>query len=420
MAGTGTDLSGTDLSCTDLSDPGLWARPDLPAVIAELRREAPVHRTETAEDGPVWSVLSYEHGAEVLKDTAVYSSEGGSLLGAGEGHAPVGAGRMMALTDPPRHRQLRAPATPFFSPSGVRGASRSIAELAGEIFDKAVAQGEMDLVEVVKALPLAVMCDLLDVPAQDRDMVVRVCDAAFLGGTAQQRRAGHQQLIPYLMQQVMRRRADPRDDLISMMATYRVAGRLLPVEDVVLNLDNIVVGGVQTVRHTAAMGLHTLAARPDLWSSLRSGAAAMPAAVDELLRWTSVGLHSLRTATRDAGLGGRRIARGDRVVVWTWAANRDPAAFTAPDEIRLGRSPNRHLALGLGAHYCIGAPLAKAELSAIFTAALDRIERIEILGSVQHNRSIINFGLERFPARLIPRRYDKKIAVRSQTPRRSS
>ena len=390
MAGSGIDLS----------DPGLWARPELPAVIAKLRREAPVHRTETAEDGPVWSVLSYELAVEVLKNTAAYSSEGGSLLGAGEGQTPVGAGRMMALTDPPRHRQLRAPATPFFSPNGVRSASRSIAELAGEIFDSAVAQSEADLVEVVAALPLAVMCDLLEVPVQDRDMVVRVCDAAFLGGTAQQRRAGHQQLIPYLLQQVMRRRAVPRDDLISKMATYRVAGRLLPVEDVVLNLDNIVVGGVQTVRHTAGMGLHTLASRPDLWRSLQSGEAAMGAAVDELLRWTSVGLHTLRTATRDVELGGRRIARGDRVVVWTWAANRDPAAFQHPDEIRLDRSPNRHLALGLGAHYCIGAPLAKAELAAIFTAALDRIERIEPLGPAQYNRSIINIGLQRFPARL--------------------
>jgi cytochrome P450 len=384
----------------DLSDPGLWARPDLPAVIAELRRQAPVHRTETAQDGPVWSVLSYELGAEVLKDTAAYSSQGGSLLGAGPGQTPAGAGRMMALTDPPRHRQLRAPAMPFFSPGGVRGASRSIAELAGDIIGQAVAHGEADLVEVVKVLPLTVMCDLLDIPAQNRDMVVRVCDAAFLGGTAQQRRVGHQQLIPYLMQQVMRRRADPGDDLISAMAAYRVAGRLLPVEDVVLNLDNIVVGGVQTVRHTAAMGLHILASRPDLWHSLQRGEAAMGAAVDELLRWTSVGLHTLRTATRDVELGGQRISRGDRVVVWTWAANRDPAAFTDPDEIRLDRSPNRHLALGLGAHYCIGAPLAKAELSAIFTAALDRIERIEPLGPARYNRSIINFGLERFPARL--------------------
>ncbi|MFG3052672.1 cytochrome P450 [Kitasatospora sp. NPDC048239] len=387
----------------DLTDPGLWALPDTPALVEELRREAPVHLTDTVDDGPVWSVLSYQHSAEVLRNAAVYSSESGSLLGAGAGQTPVGSGRMMALTDPPRHRELRAPANPFFSPGGVRGAARSIAELAGELFDRAVEQGEVDLVDVVSALPLAVMCDLLDVPEKDREMVVRVCDIAFLGRTPEERRAGHQQLIPYLMHQVMLRRTDPRDDLISMMATYRVRGRLLPVEDVVLNLDNIVVGGVQTVRHTAAMGLLTLVQNPGLWQQLQRGEVGMDSAVDELLRWTSVGLHTLRTASRDTELAGRQIRSGDRVAVWVWSANRDPEAFDRPDLIRLDRSPNKHLALGLGAHYCIGAPLAKAELGALFSAALERVSVIEPTAAPQYNRSIINFGLDHFPVRLTPR-----------------
>ncbi|WP_380284004.1 cytochrome P450 [Kitasatospora purpeofusca] len=387
----------------DLTDPALWARPDTPELVAELRAEAPVHRTDTVDDGPIWSVMTYRESADVLRNAAVFSSESGSLLGAGVGNVPVGSGRMMALTDPPRHRELRAPANPFFSKGGVRGASRSIADRAAELFDRAVEQGEADLVDVVSALPLAVMCDLLDVPEQDRDMMVRVCDVAFLGATPEERRAGHQQLIPYLLHQVMLRRTDPRDDLISMMATYKVNGRLLPVEDVVLNLDNIVVGGVQTVRHTAAMGLHTLVNRPDLWRRLQRGEVSMDSAVDELLRWTSVGLHTLRTATRDIELAGRQIRRGDRVAVWVWSANRDPEAFEAPEEIRLDRSPNKHLALGLGAHYCIGAPLAKTELSALFTAALEKASAIEPAGPAEYNRSIINFGLDRFPVRLTPR-----------------
>ncbi|MEV7584768.1 cytochrome P450 [Streptomyces erythrochromogenes] len=402
-AATARTATATATGAVDLTDPDLWARPDTPALIAELRREAPVHRTETADDGPVWSVLTYRESADVLRNAAVFSSESGSLLGSGEGNVPVGSGRMMALTDPPRHRELRAPANPFFSKGGVRGAARSITERAGELFDRAVEQGDVDLVDVVSALPLAVMCDLLDVPEKDRDMVVRVCDVAFLGRTPEERRAGHQKLIPYLMHQVMLRRSDPRDDLISMMATYKVGGRLLPIEDVVLNLDNIVVGGVQTVRHTAAMGLHTLVQRPDLWRKLQRGDVSMDTAVDELLRWTSVGLHTLRTATRDVELGGRRIRRGDRVAVWVWSADRDPEAFEEPEEIRLDRSPNKHLSLGLGAHYCIGAPLAKAELSALYTAALEKAAVIEQTGPVTYNRSIINFGLDHFPVRLTPR-----------------
>ncbi|MFE7660132.1 cytochrome P450 [Streptomyces celluloflavus] len=386
---------------TDLTDPGLWSRPDLPAVIDALRAKSPVQRTETADDGPVWSVLSYELAAEVLRNTAVYSSEGGSLLGSGEGRTPVGSGRMMALTDPPRHRDLRAPATPFFSSGGVRNASRSIAELADSLVAEAVARGEVDLVDTVAALPLAVMCDLLEIPDADRDMVVRVCDDAFLCRTPEERRAGHQRLLPYLFQQVLLRRADPGDDLISKVATYRVQGRPMPVEDVVLNLDNIVVGGVQTVRHTAAMGLLALVQHPELWRQLRDGEAEIGAALDELLRWTSVGLHTLRTASRDTELGGQLIRRGERVVVWTWAANHDAAAFDRPHDIILDRSPNKHLALGLGAHYCIGAPLAKAELEGLFSAMLRRVTEIRPTGPLRHNGSIINFGLDHFPVRLV-------------------
>ncbi|MEE1929013.1 cytochrome P450 [Streptomyces sp. TRM 70351] len=385
-----------------LTDPALWSTPGLPQTIDALRALAPVHRTETEDDGPVWSVLTYELSAQVLRDTRRYSSEGGSLLGTGTGR-PAGAGRMMALCDPPRHRQLRAPATPFFSPGGVRGAARTIDELAGTLVREALRRGEVDLVDLVSALPLEVMCDLLDVPDGDRPLVVRVCDAAFLGRTPEERRGGHQQLIPYLMHQVMRRRADPGDDLISAMAQYRAGGRLLPVEDVVLNLDNIVVGGVQTVRHTAAMSLLALIRDPALWRHLTDGAAEVGAAVDELLRWTSVGLHTLRTVTEETELGGRRLAPGDRVVPWIWAANRDPGVFERPHEIDFARSPNRHLALGLGAHYCIGAPLAKAELGALFTAVLRHTSRVELTGEPKYNGSIINFGLDACPVRLTPR-----------------
>ncbi|SEN89968.1 cytochrome P450 [Actinacidiphila rubida] len=385
----------------DLSDPGLWSRADLPEIIDALRAEAPVHRTDTADDGPVWSVLSYDLAAAVLRDTATYSSEGGSLLGSGE--HPAGAGRMMALADPPRHRQLRAPANPFFAAGKVRHAAANIAELAAGIVERAVELGTVDLVDAVSALPLSVMCDLLAVPDEDRAMVVQVCDEAFLGDRPEERRAGHQRLIPYLLNQVMLRRREPGDDLISRMAVHRVNGRLMPVEDVVLNLDNIVVGGVQTVRHTAAIGLHTLARRPDLWRALQTGEARLDPALDELLRWTSVGLHTLRTASRDTELGGHHISRGDKVVVWTWAANHDGSAFDRPHEILLDRSPNRHLALGLGAHYCVGAPLARAELVGLFSALLEKVSVIELDGPAEYNRSIINFGLHRFPARLVPR-----------------
>jgi cytochrome P450 len=382
----------------DLTDARLWTRPDIADLVAGLRARAPVQLTETAQDGPVWSVLSYELASAVLTDAATFSSTGGSLLGTGG--APAGAGRMMALTDGPRHRELRAPLLPFFSPKGVRGSAERIADLAARVVADAVAQGTVDLVDVVATVPLVVMCDVLDIPETDRDHVVRTCDAAFLGTTPEDRRAAHQKLIPYLFEQAMRRRMAPGDDLISKLATYTVKGRPLPIEDVVLNLDNIIVGGVQTVRHTAAMSIWALLGHPESWRRLQAGEVDLGTATDELLRYTSVGLHVLRTATRDVDLGGESIRAGDKVAVWTWAADHDPAMFDAPHELRLDRSPNRHLALGVGPHYCIGAPLAKAELGALYTALLDQVTHVEVTGEPVHNQSIINFGFDHLPVTL--------------------
>ncbi|WP_328649388.1 cytochrome P450 [Amycolatopsis sp. NBC_00348] len=381
----------------DLTDPGLWARPDVGGIVADLRAQAPVHRTETALDGAVWSVLGYDLGSRVLTDAATFSSTGGSLLGTGG--TPAGADKMMALSDGPRHRELRAPVLPYFSPKGVRGAAQSITELANKVIKDAVEQGEADLVDVLATVPLVVMCDLLGIPGDDRDLVVSVCDEAFLAQTPDARRAGHQKLLPYLFEKVVQRRKNPADDLISTLATHRINGRRLPIEDVVLNLDNIVVGGVQTVRHTAAMSVHALMQRPDLWKAL-AGGADLDLATDELLRFTSVGLHVLRTATTQVELGGHVIDAGDKVAVWTWSADHDPTMFDRPDELLLDRSPNRHLALGVGAHYCIGAPLAKAELKAIYAALLDQVAVLEPAGDAVHNRSIINFGFDHLPVRL--------------------
>ena len=381
----------------DLTDPGLWARPDAGGIVADLRAQAPVHRTETALDGPVWSVLGYELGSRVLTDAAGFSSTGGSLLGTGG--TPAGAGKMMALSDGSRHRELRAPVLPYFSPKGVRGAARSITELAASVLRDAVERSEVDLVDVLATVPLVVMCDLLGIPGDDRDLVVSVCDEAFLAQTPDARRAGHQKLLPYLFDKVVRRRKRPEGDLISTLATHRIDGRLLPIEDVVLNLDNIVVGGVQTVRHTAAMSVWALMNHPDEWRAL-AGGADLDLATDELLRFTSVGLHVLRTATRRTELGGHVVEPGDKVAVWTWSADHDPAVFDRPDDLVLDRSPNRHLALGVGAHYCVGAPLAKAELKAIYTALLDQVAELEPTGDPVHNRSIINFGFDHLPVRL--------------------
>jgi cytochrome P450 len=385
----------------DLTDPLLWARDDVGAVVAEHRDRAPLQLGDTAENGPVWSVLGYDLASEVLTDPGTFNSAGGSLL-LGTG-GPAGAGRMMALSDGVRHRELRAPVLPYFSPRGARDRAGRIEEVVTAVISDAVDKGEVDLVDVLGVVPLVVMCDLFGIPAEDRDLVVSMCDEAFLATTPQARRAGHQKIVPYLFEQAMHRRMAPADDLISTMATHRINGKLLPIEDVVANLDNIVVGGVQTVRHTASMSIWTLLRHPDAWQRLAAGEADLGTAIDELLRYTSVGLHVLRTATRQTELAGQVIEAGAKVAVWVWSANHDPTAFDQPDELRLDRSPNRHLALGVGPHYCVGAPLAKAQLATIHRVLFERVAAIEPTAEPVFNRSIINFGFDHLPVRLLAR-----------------
>lgn len=266
----------------DLTDTTFWAGPGVAARIDALRAAAPVRRMTVAGDGPTWAVLSYQHAAQVLGDAESFSSLGGSLLGTSpDGSAPAGSGTMMAFTDPPVHRTIRTPLTPFFNARNTAGYAPRLAEIARQAVEAGLARGEVNFVDTIAPVPLAVMCDLLDIPEADRAKVVALSDRAFLGATPQERRTGHQELIRYLFLHTIAHRARPADDLVSVLATHRMDGSLLPIEDVVLNLDNILVGGVQTVRHTAAMGMLALLRNPA--GSRRSGTVRS----NRPTRWTS-------------------------------------------------------------------------------------------------------------------------------------
>lgn len=385
----------------DPTDPIFWFRSDAHDLVASLRRESPVVKHATRDEGTIWSLFSYDAASVVLDDPEVFSSEGGSLLGTGP-FAPPGVGKMMALTDPPRHRELRSPVMPFLSSKSMGGLKARVHQLAERVVERAVELGDVEFVrDVASVLPMEVMCDLMGVPSSDRHDVVAMCDSAFLGQTRDERSAGHLRLMGYLFQLALDRRRAPRHDIVSAVATHRVHGELLPLEDVVLNCDNVLVGGVQTVRHAASMSLYTLLNHPGAWRALCEG-ADVGLAVEELLRWTSVGSHTVRTTKRAASVAGADIPAGERLVAWFTAANRDEAVFPRGDELDLSRPNNRHLAFGAGLHYCIGAHLARLELRMLLSELIRRVKTAEQTGSAVPNHSIIDLGLESLPLKLSP------------------
>ena len=385
----------------DPTDPAFWFRPDAHDLVASQRRKSPVVKHATQSEGTLWSLFSYEAATAVLDDAEAFSSQGGSLLGTGPS-APPGAGKMMALADPPRHRELRSPVMPFFSSKHAGRLRARVQELAERIVERAVERGDVEFVrDVASILPMEIMCDLMGVPSSDRHDVVAMCDSAFLGRTRDERSEGHLRLMGYLYELAIERREDPGSDVVSAVATKRVDGELLPLEDVVLNCDNVLVGGVQTVRHAASMGLCTLVNHPGAWQRLREG-ADVDLAVEELLRWTSVGSHTVRTTKRAVTVAGAEIPAGHRLVVWLTAANRDEAVFARAHELDLSRPGNRHLAFGGGLHYCIGAHLARLELRILLSELIRKVKDVEQTGVAVPNHSIIDLGLESLPVQLHP------------------
>ncbi len=188
---------------------------------------------------------------------------------------------------------------------------------------------------------------------------------------------------------------------MSVLTQVTVDGEPLPIDDVVLNCDSLFVGGTENVRQTLAAGCSRS------WSTRRSGSGSAPTstgvsatAVDEILRFTSSGLHTMRRATRPVELGGRAVAEGDLLVCWLPSANRDAAQFTDPGVFDVTRTPNRHLALGVGPHYCVGTQLAKLEIRAVLREFLAQARDVTLDGPVERLDSLVVGGPRRLPLRL--------------------
>lgn len=388
----------------DLADPDLYAHGDPDAVWAELRASDPVHRTVRADGSAFWSVTRHADALAVYRDPDLFTSERGMVLGV---DADPAAGRMLVVTDPPRHGALRAVVAGAFTPRVLRRLEDGVRGLVGDLLGRAVAAGGAEFVDAVAArLPVAVVCDLLGLPAADHDWMYHLTSTAFGGGdpsldadrvSPSERADAYGEIFDYYAALAEARRSEPGDDLVSALVHGQVDGAPLEVEEVLLNCTNLVIGGNETTRHAASGGLLALVGNPEQWRALRADPDLLPRAVEEVLRWTTPGMHVLRTATADTDVAGVPIAAGERVVVWNAAANRDPAVFDSPERFLVDRSPNRHLTFGQGAHFCLGATLARMELRVLFAELLRRVEAVTVTGPVERVPSAVLRGLRRLP-----------------------
>jgi cytochrome P450 len=405
----------------ELFDPQVWAAGGQPhAAFARLRAEAPVAWVDEPAvlgwpAGPgYWGVFRHADVRTVNTHPEVFSSQ----LGATQIHDPapddlVFQRRMLLNLDPPEHSVLRRTVNRAFTPRAVARMSGWVHDRAREIVDGLAGTTSCDFAQDVgRELPLLTLAEIMGVPREDRHLlfewanrVIGVHDEDYAKGSIgstgtppvdPRSRASLQDMFDYAHQLAERRRADPGDDLISMLLAG-VGGQPLTDEEFENFFFLLSVAGNETLRNAIPGGMLALLEHPDQLARLRADRALLPTAVDEMLRWVTPVTQFRRTATRDTELAGQRIAAGDKVVVYYASANRDGAVFAEPDAFDVARTPNDHLTFGVGPHFCLGTGLARLQMTALFGELLDRVHDVELAGPVVRLRSNFQNGIKRLP-----------------------
>jgi cytochrome P450 len=383
-----------------------------------LRREAPVAWHAEAPvpkvQGPMgggfldspgfWAVTSHELVFEVSRTPQVFSSwAGGTGIPTSNEEALATTRQMLINMDAPEHSRLRRVLQPIFTPRAVQRLQDSIVEHSREIVEGVTADGGCEFVtSVASELPVRVLATLLGVPYEDRRLLfgwsntlVGVDDPEYHLDPAALRTAIGE-MFAYGKSIADARRAEPTDDIVSMIANAEVDGEALSDMEFSLFWLLLIIAGNETTRNTLSGGIIALHEH-DRWRELRDDRALLPTAVDEIIRYVSPVIHFRRTALVDVVLGGQHVRAGDKVVVFYPAANRDPSVFDDPNALDLSRSPNPHLAFGVGPHFCLGSHLAKLQLSAMLNELLDRVPDLSLAGDVVRMRSHFINGIRELP-----------------------
>ncbi|MFI9229462.1 cytochrome P450 [Streptomyces rimosus] len=401
-------LNPGDIATLDLTDPRTHAEYDLSEVWRHLRKTQPFHWHPSVGGAPgFWVVSRHADVSEIYRDNKRFTSEKGNVLTTLLMGGDSAAGMMAAVTDGPRHSDLRKILLKAFSPRALEGVVDNIRQSTRALVAEAIARGECDFAADVAAdIPLTAICDLMGVPEADRAKVLELTATA-LGndGAAQSPAAAWQarnDILAYFGTLAAERRANPGDDAISVLATGTLEGKPLTMDEIVVNCYSLIIGGDETSRMSMTGGVLALIEHPDQWQALKSGQADIATAVDEILRWTTPALHFGRTALEDvpAGTQGQVIKAGDIVTLWNDSANMDEEVFEAPERFRLDRTPNKHLSFGYGPHFCLGAYLGRAEIAAMLSALRDLVASVELRGDTRRNYSNLLSGVTSLPVTL--------------------
>jgi cytochrome P450 len=392
----------------NLTDRELFARNDFWSALAWLRDNDPVY-WHAEPDGPgFWVISRYDDIVRSYLDHESFSSRYGMRLNSNPAAVSAVAQRMLIVSDPPSHTQLKRVLAKAFSPAELTHLEQLVRTVVHTVLADAVESAELDFLDAAKRIPNYVVCTLMDIPRSDWEWLGDITVEAFEGADDQARSTAHGEIFLYFTELVAERRKNPGEDFVSRIARERKAtdfpGQCHPLsdEEIAVNCNGVLAGANETTRYSIAGGLLALIENPEQWAALRNaGAPAIPRAVDEVLRWTVPAVHALRTALRPVRIGGVRIAVGDRVTLWNASANRDESVFADAGRFLMHRFPNRHVTFGAGRHLCLGARLARLELAAFLEELIECGVDAELLDAPRFTASNFTWGLRSLPVRLV-------------------
>ncbi len=419
--GPGCQHQWMDLAAIDLSDPRFWDRPlsERADAFDLLRAEDPYRYFELpAEVTDQFPQRGY-HALVRHGDVAEASRRPEDFCSGEGGTSPVDLpsneltrffGSMISMDDP-RHRRLRSVISAGFTPGRIRALEDSVQRIAGEVVDDLLERGPCDFVmEVATRLPLQIICEMMGVPEEYRGMVFEQSNTILGSQDDEYRRddvdLGAQlflaawQLTELMQELIAERVGSPTDDLTSTLVHAVVDGERLEHDEIASFFILLLVAGNETTRNAISWALHLLTEHEDqraVWWDDFEGVA--PTAVEEVVRWASPVISMRRTATRDGvRLGEREFAAGDKVVLYYWAVNRDPAVFSDPHGFDVLRSPNDHFGFGApGPHFCLGAHLARREVTVMWRELSERVPGIHATGEPDRLTSGFVNGVKHLP-----------------------
>ena len=371
-----------------------------------LRENAPVHWHEEPHGKGFWAVTRFEDVWNVDRDFQNFSSEPTIMINdpLGESGGGFGPYKMMLMMDPPEHTAFRKLIRSEFTLPSANLRAERIAQLAKQIVDRVIDAGECDFVnDIAGEMPSFVIAELMGLPLEDGRELYKLTETIHTAPEALPPGAGGQavaKMFEYGSSVIAAKRARPGDDLASKLLACEVDGRRLEDMEFLLFFLLLVDAGGDTTRNLLSGGLLALMENPDQLAWLKADLdARLPAAREELLRWTSPVIYMRRTAKHDVDLAGAHIRAGDKVVMYFGAANRDPAKFDRPETLDLSRAPNEQIAFGTGPHGCLGQHIARIEIDAMLREVLSRMEGFELGGETQWLASNFISGPRVMPVR---------------------